>query len=88
VEECTQEKRYFYRELDALGLSCIRSHTNFVLIDTGRDAQELFQALLRQGVIVRAATLYTLPNHIRVTVGRHAENERFFEALRTVMQRR
>jgi histidinol-phosphate aminotransferase len=85
VEVCNEEKRYFYRELDALGLSCIPSHTNFVLIDTGRDAQELFQALLRQGVIVRAATLYTLPNHIRVTVGRHAENERFFEALRAVM---
>jgi histidinol-phosphate aminotransferase len=88
VDVCNEEKRYFYRELDALGLSCIRSHTNFVLIDTGRDAQELFQALLRQGVIVRATTLYTLPNHIRVTVGRHAENERFFKALRAAMQRR
>jgi histidinol-phosphate aminotransferase len=85
VEGCTEEKRYFYRELDTLGLSYIRSHTNFVLIDTGREAQELFQALLRQGVIVRAATLYKLPNHIRVTIGRHTENERFFEALRAVL---
>ena len=85
VEGCTEEKRYFYRELDALGLTYIRSHTNFVLIDTGRDAQELFQSLLRRGVIVRAATLYTLPNHIRVTVGGHAENERFFDALRAVL---
>jgi histidinol-phosphate aminotransferase len=85
VEECGKEKRYFYRELDALGLSYIPSHTNFLLIDTGRDAQELFQALLRQGIIVRAATLYTLPNHIRVTIGGHRENERFFEALRVVL---
>jgi histidinol-phosphate aminotransferase len=85
VEGCSAEKRYFYRELDSLGLSYLRSHTNFILIDTGRDAQALFQALLRRGVIVRAATLYTLPNHIRVTVGRHWENERFFEALRAVL---
>lgn len=82
VEGCIEEKRYFYGELDTLGLDYVRSHTNFVLIDTGRDAQELFQALLRKGVIVRAATLYGLPTHIRVTIGRHAENERFFEALR------
>jgi histidinol-phosphate aminotransferase len=85
VEGCAEERRYFYRELEALGLACIRSHTNFILIDTGRDAQRLFQALLRQGVIVRAATLYGLPNHIRVTIGQHAENERFFEALRAVL---
>ena len=85
AEGCAEEKSYFYRELDALGLGHVRSHTNFILIDTGRDAQQLFQALLRQGIIIRAATLYSLPNHIRVTIGRHAENERFFEALRAVL---
>jgi len=85
VEGCFEEKRFFYRQLDALGLDYIRSHTNFILIDTGRDAQEVFQALLRQGVIVRAATLYSLPTHIRVTIGQRAENERFFEALRAVL---
>ena len=85
VEGCDEEKRYFYRELEALGLGYVRSHTNFILIDTGRDAQQVFQALLRQGVIVRAATLYSLSNHIRVTIGQHAENERFFKALRAVL---
>jgi histidinol-phosphate aminotransferase len=85
VEGCAEEKRYFYRELDSLGLAYLRSNTNFILIDTGRDAQELFQALLRQGIIVRAATLYGLPTHIRVTVGQHGQNERFFEALRAVL---
>jgi len=85
VEGCAEEKRYFYRELDSLGLAYVRSHTNFILIDTGRDAQELFQALLRQGIIVRAATLYGLPTHIRVTVGQHGQNESFFEALRAVL---
>jgi histidinol-phosphate aminotransferase len=85
VEGCFEEKRFFYRQLDALGLRYIRSHTNFVLIDAARDAQEVFQALLRQGVIVRAATLYSLPNHIRVTVSQRTANERFFEALRAVL---
>ncbi len=85
VEGCSEEKRFFYRQLDAMGLDYVRSHTNFILIDTGRDAQEVFQAVLRQGVIVRAATLYGLPTHIRVTIGQHAENERFFEALRAAL---
>jgi histidinol-phosphate aminotransferase len=85
VEGCAVEKRYFYEQLDALDMKYVRSHTNFILIDTGRDAQDLFQALLQQGVIVRAATLYSLPTCIRVTVGLHEENEKFFEALRAVL---
>lgn len=85
VEGCFEEKNFFYRQLGVLGLEYVRSHTNFILIDTGRDAQEVFQALLQQGVIVRAATLYNLPTHIRVTIGQRTENERFFDALRAVL---
>jgi histidinol-phosphate aminotransferase len=85
VEDCSAEKRYFYEQLDALGLDYVRSHTNFVLIEVGRDARQLFRVLMGQGVIVRAATLYNLPTHIRVTVGQHTENERFFEALRAAL---
>jgi histidinol-phosphate aminotransferase len=85
VEGCFEEKRFFYQQLESLGLDYVHSHTNFILIDTGRDAQVVFQALLRQGVIVRAATLYSLPTHIRVTIGQRTENERFFEALRAVL---
>jgi histidinol-phosphate aminotransferase len=85
VEGCAEQRRYFYRELESLGLDYVHSHTNFLLIDTGRAAQKLFQGLLRRGVIVRAGTLYGLPNHIRVTIGQHEENERFFEALRAVL---
>jgi len=86
LKECSAEKRYFYEQLDSLGLPYIRSHTNFILIDTGRDARQLFQTLLERGVIVRAATLYSLPTHIRVTVGRHLENRKFFEALRAALK--
>jgi histidinol-phosphate aminotransferase len=88
VEGCEEEKRYFYRELQDLGLDYVRSQANFVLIDTGLDARQVFQALLRRGVIVRAATSYNLPAHIRVTVGRHEENERFFAALREAIDSR
>jgi histidinol-phosphate aminotransferase len=73
-------KRYLYGELDRMGLRYLRSHTNFILIDTGRDSRGVYDALLRQGVIVRAG--YTrLPTHIRVTVGTRAQNERFIAAL-------
>jgi histidinol-phosphate aminotransferase len=65
----------------ALGLEYIPSHGNFIAIRTGRGA-EMFKRLLRRGVIVRpVGGAYGLPEHLRVTVGTAAENERFLAAL-------
>ena len=56
-----------------------------MLIDTGRDCEEDFIRLLREGVIVRPVKLYGFPTSLRVTVGRHEENEQFLEALQRVL---
>ena len=49
------------------------------------DGRAVFEALLRQGVIVRPMGGYRLPGHLRVTVGTAAQNERFLAALATVL---
>jgi histidinol-phosphate aminotransferase len=76
-------KQYLYAEFDALGLSYVPSEANFVFVDVGRDAQEVFQALMRRGVIARAGL--GLPTHLRVTIGRREDNERFVAALKEVL---
>lgn len=68
------------------GFKTIPSVCNFVTVDTGRPAREVFQALLEQGVIVRPLDGYGLDRHVRVTVGLPEENKRFFEAFDTVME--
>lgn len=65
----------------ALGLPTIPSVGNFVCVDVGRPATPVYDALLREGVIVRPVANYGMPNHLRVTVGRSEENERFLAAL-------
>jgi histidinol-phosphate aminotransferase len=64
----------------ALGLDYIASYGNFLTIHVGR-ASEIFKRLLRRGVIVRPVAGYGLPEHLRVTVGTAAENEKFLAAL-------
>jgi histidinol-phosphate aminotransferase len=54
---------------------------NFVYADAGGDARSLFDALLRQGVIVRPLASFGAPEAIRVTVGTPEENAFFAEAL-------
>jgi histidinol-phosphate aminotransferase len=63
-----------------LGLEFIPSSGNFISVRVGK-AGEVFKRLLRRGVIVRPLANYGLPEHLRVTVGTAAENERFLAAL-------
>jgi len=81
-----KEKSYFYRKLDKLKLRYVRSHANFILIDTGFDVNDIFDRLLSRGVIVRPAKDYKLPTCIRVTLGSHEENVRFFQALEEALK--
>jgi len=74
------------RGLDALGVEYIPSRANFVCARVG-DADAVFQALLRQGVIVRPVAGYGLPEHLRVSVGLAGENEKFLAALRRALGR-
>ncbi len=70
---------------NTLGLDYIPSVGNFISVDVGRSAAPLYEALLREGVIVRPVANYGMPNHLRVTVGTQEENERFLSALEKVL---
>ncbi|MBI3913944.1 MAG: histidinol-phosphate transaminase [Chloroflexi bacterium] len=81
------EREFLYQGLTELDLSFVPSQTNFVLlINLPRDPQALTQALLRRGVIVRPMGGFAMSDAIRVTVGRHEENEKFLRAMREVLK--
>jgi histidinol-phosphate aminotransferase len=64
-----------------LGLDFIPSYGNFITVRVGK-APEIYKRLLRRGIIVRpVGGGYGLPEHLRVTIGTAAENERFLSAL-------
>lgn len=77
---------YLRRELTGLGLELVPSWANFILARVG-NAGRVYEALLRRGVIVRPVPVYGFPEHVRITVGLAAENERLIEALRQVLAR-
>jgi len=64
-----------------LGLEWIPSAGNFVLVDLKQSGQPIYEALLRKGVIVRPVGNYELPNHLRISIGTAAENQKFLQAL-------
>ncbi len=71
------------RELAALGLEVTPSDANFVLVRAGAGA---YEGLLRRGVIVRPMAGFGLTDHVRITIGTEAENQRLVEALREMRE--
>ena len=78
-------REYLQAELSRLGLLSVPSQANFILVRVNK-GQEVFQRLLRQGVIVRSMGGYKFPDYIRVTVGTMAENQKFIGALEQVIR--
>jgi histidinol-phosphate aminotransferase len=70
---------------EEMGLTYIPSVGNFISVDVAREAGPVYEALLREGVIVRPVANYGMPSHLRVTVGRPEENTRFITALIKVL---
>ncbi len=84
--QCNREgMAYLRNELQRLGVEAVPSWANFLLVRTGNGAR-VYEALLRQGVIVRPVGVYDLSDYVRVTVGTASENERFVRALEQVLR--
>ncbi|MFW6381030.1 MAG: histidinol-phosphate transaminase [Bacillota bacterium] len=74
-------KEYLYGELDRLGLDYVPTETNFILVNVQRDSEELFEEMLKQGVIIRPGKPLGYEGHIRVTIGTPRENREFIRVL-------
>jgi histidinol-phosphate aminotransferase len=85
VEGNSNGKRQLYRELDKRGIKYAPTEANFILIDTRRDSQEVFEGLLKKGVIVRPGAFLGYPTCIRVSISTESDNGRFIAALEEVL---
>jgi len=78
-------RQFICRGVQRLGLSCIPSHTNFILVRVGPRAGEVARRLLERGIIVRPCDLYGLPEFLRITVGTPKQNARLLSALEEIL---
>ena len=76
---------FLYAQLDRIGLEYVPTQTNFFLIKTPLGAQETYQRMLREGVIVRSMESFGLNDYIRINVGLPEENKRFIKTLEKIL---
>lgn len=85
MKAVAEEREKLRAALEKMGLPCVPSSTNFILVDTKTDSAWVSEQLLRQGIAVRPGWQLDCPTHLRVTVGNEDENAAFLEAMREVL---
>lgn len=80
-----ERKRLIKRLNEISGVNAFDSQANFVLVQANDGSDEVFQALLKQGVIIRnVGKVLNLGNCLRVTVGLPQMNYKLLAALEQI----
>jgi len=83
-----KEFKFIFTELKKLGIKYVDSVGNFFLMSVAPfKGKEVFQKMLREGVIIRAMDEYQLYDYVRVTIGTRKENELFLKKIKKVLQK-
>ena len=78
-----EAKTFVTSELDKMGYEQIPSQANFIMFDCKRSVVPLIQAMKQRKVHV-GRLFPALPNHMRLTIGKKSEMERFVSAFKEV----
>ncbi|MEM0312926.1 MAG: histidinol-phosphate transaminase [Candidatus Bathyarchaeia archaeon] len=84
IQRLAEERRRLIEELNSIiGVKAFDSKTNFVMFMTKKSAEEVYQALLRNGIIVKKlGDVLKFQNCFRTTVGLPEMNNRLVDALK------
>jgi len=85
-----QEKARLYEAFAGLGVACVPSQANFILVSVEGlpvPGEEVPRSLLAQGIMTRSGYFFGCPGWIRVTVGSRAENDALIRAFESIAGR-
>ena len=80
----SEAKNFTTFEIDKMGLKLIPSQANFIMFDCKRPVVPIIKAMKEKNVQV-GRLFPALPNHMRLTIGKHSEMESFVSAFKQVM---
>ncbi len=78
---------FLFDQLAILGIHCLPTQSNFLMLDLKIDATQVFEQMLKLGVIVRSMKSYGFDTFLRVNTGTKEENIVFIAALKKVLKK-
>ena len=85
VRQNAAQRQWLSERLTELGWRVYPSQTNFVFVDTGREAAPLADAARAAGFIIRAGAGWGYPGFLRISLGTPEQNAALVEVLKKVV---
>ncbi|MGL4208204.1 MAG: pyridoxal phosphate-dependent aminotransferase, partial [Candidatus Adiutrix sp.] len=87
IEATRKSLNYYVSELTPLNLKVTPSEANFVMVTlpTGILGDDVFQALMARGIIVRSLSPFGLMNHLRINAGTESESLALVTTLKDIL---
>jgi histidinol-phosphate aminotransferase len=80
-----KEREFLYKEFEKLGLLFLPSQTNFIYVEFPKDANFVYNELLKRGIITRPiGPLF--PNALRITIGKRKHNLYLIKSLKEILK--
>jgi histidinol-phosphate aminotransferase len=81
LTENTKGKEFYYTTLNRLGVEYIPTACNFIMLNTGKDADAVEMEYIKRGILIRNGKEFGMPTWIRVTIGTEEQNKKVLEIL-------
>ncbi len=78
-------RAYLSKELQKLGFKVLPSQANFVMVDFGENAEKIYQALLKKGILIRPLSAYGFKTWFRISIGLPEENRYLIEVVSSLL---
>lgn len=82
LRDIARTREWFEKQLQSLGVKTYPSNCNFLLTDFGPGGPELFQRLLRDGILLRDRSKDIGAGFARISIGTQAEMERLLRKIK------
>tara|TARA_Y100000590_G_scaffold462141_1_gene625492 strand:+ start:3291 stop:4643 length:1353 start_codon:yes stop_codon:yes gene_type:complete len=84
INKNKKNKIWFEEELNKLNIKFLPSFANFTLIEckhNSNESDEIYNLLIKNGIIIRQLHSYNLPNFLRITIGTKSEMKKIVNIL-------
>jgi len=85
IRTVVQGREMLTYALGEMGFLVYPSQANFILVKPTMAASELFEKLLRRGIIIRPLSSYDLTDHLRISIGNSDENNELVMAMHDIL---
>ncbi|RAP38839.1 histidinol-phosphate transaminase [Candidatus Marinamargulisbacteria bacterium SCGC AAA071-K20] len=78
------EKTFLVSELTKLGLTVLPSQANFLCCFSNKLGRDIYNDLIKEGIIIRSLETFDIPNGIRISIGKNDQNRLFLDKYKTI----